>query len=116
MVGRPRRGEVYWLDFGEPRGSAPALRRPALVVSDDRYNASALATVIAVALTSNMGRAAQPGNVAVPAELSGLERDSVVDVTQVVAIDKAELVEPAGALPAELIERVDAGLRRALAL
>ncbi len=116
MVSDPLRGEIYWLDLGEPKGSAPALRRPTLIVSNDRYNASSLSTVTVVALTSNMKRARQPGNVAVPAELSGLDRDSVVNVTQLITVDRSDLGEACGALPAELMAQVDAGLRRALSL
>lgn len=116
MVSHLRRGEVYWLDLGEPKGSAPALRRPTLIISDDRYNASALRTVTVAALTSNMKRAGQPGNVAVPAELSGLDRDSVVNVTQLITVDRAALSDACGTLPAELMAQVDAGLRRALSL
>jgi mRNA interferase MazF len=110
------RGEVWWADLGLPRGSAPALRRPVLVVSDDRYNASRLATVTVVVLTSTARLAALPGNVAVAAELSGLDRDSVVNVTQLATIDRAALGSVAGHLPSWLMTQVDDGLRRALAL
>jgi mRNA interferase MazF len=110
------RGEVWWADLGLPRGSAPALRRPVLVISDDRYNNSRLSTVTVVVLTSTARLAALPGNVAVPAELSGLDKDSVVNVTQVATIDRAVLEERAGTLPPWAIAQVDDGLRRALAL
>jgi mRNA interferase MazF len=110
------RGEVWWADLGLPRGSAPALRRPVLVISDDRYNASRLQTVTVVVLTSTMRRAALPGNLAVPADLSGLDRDSVVNVTQVATVDRGALEERAGQLPAWTMTQVDDGLRRALAL
>jgi mRNA interferase MazF len=110
------RGEVWWADLGSPRGSAPALRRPVLVVSDDRYNASRLQTVIIVVLTSTARLAALPGNVAVVAELSGLEKDSVVNVTQVTTIDRATLEDRVGMLPTWLMTQVDDGLRRSLAL
>lgn len=115
-MSRPLRGQIYWLDLGEPKGSAPALRRPALIISDDRYNASALRTVTVAVLTSNMRRASQPGNVAVPAELSGLDRDSVVNVTQLATVDRSELSHKCGRLPTELMAQVDAGLSRALSL
>jgi mRNA interferase MazF len=110
------RGEVWWADLGLPRGSAPALRRPVLVISGDRYNASRLQTVTVVVLTSTMRLAALPGNVAVPADLSGLDRDSVVNVTQVVTVDRAALEDRAGQLPAWVMTQVDDGVRRALAL
>lgn len=111
-----RRGEVWWADLGLPRGSAPALRRPVLVVSGDRYNASRLATVAVVVLTSTMGLAALPGNVAVPADVSALPKDSVVNVTQLATIDRAQLEELVGVLPSWLLEQIDDGLRRALDL
>jgi mRNA interferase MazF len=110
------RGEVWWADLGLPRGSAPALRRPVLVVSDDRYNASRLQTVTVVVLTSTARLAALPGNVAVAAELSGLDKDSVVNVTQLATIDRAALESLAGHLPSWLMTQVDDGLRRALGL
>jgi mRNA interferase MazF len=110
------RGEVWWADLGLPRGPAPALRRPVLVVSDDRYNASALRTVTVVAMTSTARLAALPGNVAVPSELSGLDKDSVVNVTQIATVDRAALEDRVVQLPSWLMEQVDHGLRRALAL
>ncbi len=110
------RGAIWWADLGLPRGSAPALRRPVLIVSDDRYNASRLNTVVVVVLTSTQRLAALPGNVAIPAELSGLQKDSVVNVTQIATIDRAALEERVGDLPSTLVAQVDAGLRRVLAL
>ena len=85
------RGSIWWADLGSPRGAAPALRRPVLVVSDDRFNASQLRTVTVATLTSNRRLAALPGNVAVPAELSGLPEESVVDVTQIATVDRVAL-------------------------
>ena len=110
------RGEVWWADLGAPRGSAPALRRPVLVISDDRYNKSRLQTVTVVVLTSTARLAALPGNVAVAAELSGLDKDSVVNVTQVATVGRAALDDRVAQLPTWLMTQVDDGLRRALAL
>lgn len=110
------RGEVWWADLGEPHGSAPALRRPVLVVSADAYNASRIATVVVVAITRTLRLAALPGNVALPAELSGLPADSVANVTQVVTIDRAALEARVAELPAWTLAQVDAGLRRTLGL
>lgn len=111
-----RRGELWWADLGLPRGSAPALRRPVLVISANQYNRSRLATVTVVVLTSNVRLAALPGNVLVPAELTGLDDDSVVNVTQLATIDRAAAEERIGALPDWLVALVDTGLQRALAL
>ncbi len=110
------RGGVYWADLGEVTSSRPAKRRPVLVVQSDAYNASALSTVVAVVLTSNTALAAMPGNVFVPATVSGLPRDSVVNVTGIVTLDEDDLTERAGQLPTYLQTEVDQGLRRVLDL
>lgn len=109
-----RRGEVWWADLGEPQGSAPAFRRPVVVVSDDRYNASTLRTVIAVTLTRTQRLAALPGNVAVPAEISELPADSVANVTQIVTLDRDTLEERVSALPVWVMTQIDEGLRGVL--
>jgi mRNA interferase MazF len=110
------RGEVWWADLGLPRGSAPALRRPVLIISADQYNRSMLRTVTVAVLTTNARLAALPGNVAVAADAAGLDADSVVNVTQLATIDRRALEERICALPSWLVAQVDAGLRRALAL
>jgi mRNA interferase MazF len=110
------RGELWWADLGLPRGSAPALRRPVLIISADQYNRSKLRTVTVAVLTSNVQLGALPGNVAVQADVAGLDADSVVNVTQLATIDKRSLEERIGVLPDWLMAQVDAGLGRALAL
>jgi mRNA interferase MazF len=110
------RGQVWWADLGEPRGSAPALRRPVLVVQAEPYNRSRLRTVVVVAVTTNMRLAAAPGNVGVPAGLAGLASDSVVNVTQLATLDRDDLIEPIGEVPRWLLEQVEQGLRRVLDL
>ncbi|HEY2537268.1 MAG TPA: type II toxin-antitoxin system PemK/MazF family toxin [Solirubrobacteraceae bacterium] len=111
------RGQLWWADLGLPRGSAPALRRPVLVVSADQYNRSKLATLIVVVLTSSVQLAALPGNVLVAADVvADLERDSVVNVTQIATIDRNALEECIGSLPDWLMVEVDTGITRALAL
>lgn len=110
------RGEVWWADLGLPRGSAPALRRPVLILSADQYNRSNLRTVTVAVITTNVRLAALPGNVAIPADTVGLDDDSVVNITQIATVDRAALEEPIGALPDWLTAHVDAGLTRALGL
>lgn len=110
------RGDVCWADLGEPSGSKPAKRRPVLVIQADPYNASRLNTTLAAVITSNTGLAAMPGNVFVPAIASGLPRDSVVNVTALITLDKTDLEPAVGQLPASLMHEVDRGLRRVLGL
>ncbi len=109
------RGEVWWADLGLPRGSAPALRRPVLILSADAYNRSELATVTIAVITTSTRLAALPGNVTVPADLGVLD-ESVVNVTQIATIDRDVLKSKLGVLPDWLIAHVDAGLGRALGL
>jgi len=110
------RGEIHWADLGAASGSRPAKRRPVLVVQSDPYNASRLATVVAVVITSNTTLAAMPGNVFLPATATGLPRDSVVNVTAVVTLKKTDLTDRVGGLSPSLMNEVDRGLRRVLEL
>jgi mRNA interferase MazF len=111
-----RRGSICWADLGEPRGSRPAKHRPVLIIAADPFNASRLSTTLAAVITSSTGLAAMPGNVFLPATSSGLPKDSVVNVTALVTLDKADLGEAAGRLPSALMTEVDRGLRRVLGL
>jgi mRNA interferase MazF len=111
-----RRGSLYWVNLGEPRGSKPAKRRPVLVVQSEAFNASRLNTTLAAVISSNTALAAMPGNVFLPATASSLPRDSVVNVTALVTVDKTDLDDPAGHLPDHLMAEVDQGLRRVLDL
>ncbi len=118
VVARPpiRRGDVWWVDFGQPRGSAPALRHPAVVVQCNPLNASRLATVVVVGMSSNLTLATQPGNVQLSARVAGLPKDCVVNVTQVATVDRANLLEHVGSLPTAMVAKVDAGIRTTLGL
>ncbi|HEY2276905.1 MAG TPA: type II toxin-antitoxin system PemK/MazF family toxin [Streptosporangiaceae bacterium] len=111
-----QRGDVCWADLGEPHGSKPAKRRPVLVIQADSYNASRLNTALAAVITSNTSLAAMPGNVFVPAVASGLPRDSVVNVTALITLDKTDVDPAVGQLPTALLHEVDRGLRRVLGL
>jgi mRNA interferase MazF len=93
------RGELWWADLGLPRGSAPVLRRPVLVISANPYNESNLQAVTVTVLTTNVRLAALPGNVSIPADIAGLSADPVVNVTQIATLDRATLDERLGALP-----------------
>ena len=93
-----RQGEIYWLRFGPARGSAPAGRRPALVVQHDRFNRSAIATTVVAAVTSNLRLAVMPGNVRLRQGEAGLPQASVVNVSQLRTIDRAQLHDRVGTL------------------
>ena len=110
------RGQVWWADLGEPDGSEPGFQRPIVVVSNDAFNRSRIQTVIAVVLTSNLRLVDAPGNVLVPAVASGLPKDSVANVSQVVTLDKEFLSDLAGRLRGRLLADIDSGLRLVLSL
>lgn len=112
-----RRGEIYWVDLAEPRGSEPGYRRPAVVVQADPFNKSRIATTVVVILTSNLELARAPGNVLLPKSVTKLSKDSVANVSQVLAIDRSDLDGAAVArLPKPYLEDLDDGLRLVLAL
>jgi len=100
------RGEVWWADLPEPSGSAPGFRRPIVVVQGDAFNHSRISTVVCVPLTSNLRWADAPGNVLLPAGLTGLPKDSVANVSQIVTLDRGSLTERLGRLPEAKFELV----------
>jgi mRNA interferase MazF len=110
------RGQIWWADLDEPRGSEPGFRRPLMIVQDDAFNRSRIRTVVAVVLTSNLRLVDAPGNVLLPAKASGLPKDSVVNVSQIVTIDRDFLREPAGKLLGPLMKSIEDGLRLVLSL
>ena len=111
-----KRGEVWWADLPEPAGSEPGFRKPVLIVQADEFNRSRIRTVIAAAITSNTKLAAAPGNVALPKRSAGLGRDSVVNVSQLLTLDKRFLSARAGHISDAKLRQVEDGLRLALAL
>lgn len=103
-------GEVWWADLGPPRGSGPGFRRPVLVVQGDALNRSRIATVVCVALTSNLTWADAPGNVMLAAQMTGLAKDSVANVSQVITLDKSVLSDRVSKLSRAKLELVLAGI------
>jgi len=103
-------GEIWWADLSEPRGSEPGYCRPVIVVQSDSFNRSKIATVVCVPLTSNLRWADAPGNVALPAKVTGLAKDSVANVSQIVTLDKHSLTERVGALPDKKLDLVLFGI------
>lgn len=92
-------GDIWWAELGETRGSRPAFRRPIVVIQGDSLNRSRIATVICVAITSNLKWASAPGNVLLSGSTTGLPKESVANVSQIVTLDRSELTERTGKLP-----------------
>jgi mRNA interferase MazF len=103
-------GEVWWAELAEPSGSEPGFRRPVVIVQGDAFNRSRIATVVCVALTSNLRWEAAPGNVLLGSQLTGLPKDSVANVSQLVTLDRNVLTERVGALPAKKLQLVLLGV------
>jgi mRNA interferase MazF len=111
-----RRGEIWWASLPEPAGSGPGFRRPLLIVSANSFNDSRISTVIAAVITSNLRLADAPGNVRLPAKGTVLAKASVVNVSQVITVDKTFLTRRIGRLTPRLLAEVDEGLRLVLSI
>lgn len=111
-----RRGDLWWAGLAAPRKSEPDYRRPVLVVQADEFNRSKIATVIVAVVSTNTALADAPGNVRVPRGETKLGKESVINVSQLITLDRSYLLERMGQLPSSLLERVDAGLRLVLRL
>ena len=103
-------GEVWWADLPKAFGSGPGFRRPVVVVQGDALTRSRIATVVCVPLTSNLKWTGAPGNVSLPARITGLPKDSVANVSQIVSVDKSLPSECVGKLPASKLELVVSGI------
>lgn len=110
------RGEIWWANLPEPTGSSPGFRRPVLIVQSDAFNQSKIQTVVALVITKNLELAKAPGNVTITARSSRLPIDSVVNVSQVITIDKSLLTEYVATLPHKKMEKIEEGLRLVLSL
>jgi mRNA interferase MazF len=110
-VNEIRQGEVYWIDFGPVTGSAPAERHPCVVVQSDVFNRSRIATTVVCLITSNVSLSRAPGNAALGKGSANLPKPSVVNVSQVLTVNKTELVERIGRLPAAVIDAICGGLQ-----
>lgn len=111
-----RRGEIWWAELGTPTASEPGYRRPVLIVQQDNFNHSRIATVIAVALTSNLYLAEAPGNVLLKKRWTKLPKDSVANISQLITLNKSDLAERISSLPKLKLNEVDCGLRLVLNL
>lgn len=103
-------GAVCWAELPDPVGSGPGFRRPVVVVQGDALNRSRLATVVCVPLTSNLGWAGAPGNVLLAARATGLPKDSVANVSQLVSLDRSVLTEQVGRISRRQLEAILAGI------
>lgn len=111
-----RRGEIWWADLPEPAGSAPGFRRPVLILQADEFNRSRIRTVIAAVITSNISLSEAPGNVSLSKRSTGLNKESVVNVSQIITLDKTFLTKRVGRLSGEKLKKVEEGLRLVFAL
>ena len=111
-----RRGEIWWASLPEPRGSGPGGRRPVLVIQSNAFNRSRIATAVVATITGNLDLADAPGNVELPRRGTGLPRKSVINVSQVLTVDRRFLTTRAGRVPPALMTRAEQGLRLVLGL
>ena len=111
-----KRGEVWWASLGTPKGSQPGYRRPVLVVQANEFNDSNIGTAIVAVISSNLKLAAAPGNQLVRKKESRLSRDSVVNLSQLITINKSALTEHVSALPGRRMAAVDEGLKLVLGI
>jgi mRNA interferase MazF len=111
-----QRGEIWWAELQEPAGSGPGYKRPLVVIQSNDFNKSRINTIIAVVLTTNMKLADSPGNVMLSKKMTGLPKDSVTNVSQIITIDRYYLSDRVGILPARTMRRIDDGLRLVLSL
>ena len=110
------RGEIRWADLPAPKGSGPGYRRPVVIVQADAFNRSRIETAVAMLVSSNLRLADAPGNVFLPRRMSGLPKDSVVNVSQVITLDKRYLSDKVRKLSTRQMETIDDGLRFILSL
>ena len=109
-----KRGEVWWASLPTPTGSGPGFRRPVLVVQSNPFNESRISTVVVAVVTSNLGLADAPGNVRLSKSDAGLQKPSVVNVSQILTLDRSLLTSKVRSLPPAVMRQVDEGLRLVL--
>lgn len=115
-AGEIGRSTIWWATLDDPRGSAPGFRRPIIVLQSDRFNQSRISTLIVIVITSNLKLADAPGNVLLTSKATGLPRDSVANVSQLITIDKTALTERVGKLSRKTLKRIEDGVRLVLDL
>ena len=111
-----KKGEVWWASLGDPRGSEPGFKRPVIIVSANEFNKSTIKTVIVAVITSNLRLAEAPGNFSVSKKDSGLSKESVVNISQLLTLDKSFLVEKSKKIPELKLIRLNEGLKLVLSI
>ena len=106
-----KQGDIYWVDLGIPKGSEPGYMHPHVVIQNNVYNMSKINTVVVCALTSNVKRAAAPGNVLLKKGEANLPKDSVVNISQIITVDKSDLIERIGSLSLSRMKQVIEGVK-----
>jgi mRNA interferase MazF len=104
-------GDIFWVELGTPRGSEPAYRHPHVIIQNNVFNQSRISTVVVCALTSNLKRAAAPGNVLLKKGEANLPKDSVVNISQIITANKTDLLEKIGSLSPQRLNAVLDGVR-----
>ena len=111
-----KRGEIWWESLPEPTGSGPGLRRPVVVVSSNEFNKSLIRTCIVAVITSNLRLAEAPGNIFISKKQSGLNKESVINVSQIITVDKSVLTEKVKSLPNKTMIDIEIGLKLSFGL
>lgn len=111
-----RRGEIWWASLPNPTGSGPGFRRPLVITQSNDFNRSRINTIIAIVITSNLKLARAPGNILLSAKSTGLPRNSVANVSQIITVDKSFLTEKIGKLTSKQMQQIEEGLRLVLSL
>ena len=106
-----KQGEIYWIDFGEPKGSEPGYRHPHIVIQNNVFNTSRINTVVVCTLTSNLKRAKAPGNVLLDKGEANLPKKSVINITQIYTVNKADLIEKIGQVSEKRIQQLLDGIK-----
>ena len=106
-----KQGDIFWVDLGIPGGSEPGYRHPHVVIQNNVFNESKINTVVACAITSNIKRAKAPGNILLKKGEGGLKKDSVVNISQVITVDKSDLIEKTGTLSQFRMRQVIEGIK-----
>jgi mRNA interferase MazF len=111
-----KRGQIWWAELPEPAGSGPGYKRPLLIIQSNDFNKSRINTIIAAVITSNIRLSAAPGNILLSTKKSKLPKESVINISQLITIDKSFLTEKINTLPRSIMEKVDEGVRLVLQL